>query len=84
MPRKMSQPMSEKAEEALRARIARNLEAAREAAGFSQAELARRTGMSRPHVIITEAGRCAPNIISLVKTCRALGIELDQIVGADR
>ncbi len=54
----------------------RALISARTTAGISQAELARRVGVTQPAIGRIEAGRTDPRIGTLAKTARALGYQL--------
>ena len=49
---------------------------AREKAGVSQAELARRIGSTQPAIARLEAGGCKPNMGTLSRIADALGLEL--------
>lgn len=52
---------------------ARLLRTARERAGLTQAELARRAGVSQPNVAAYETGRVSPAVSSLERLLRAAG-----------
>lgn len=54
----------------------RAIRAARQAAGISQAELARRIESSAPHVCALENGKANPTIGHLSQVAAALGMEL--------
>ena len=60
----------------------RRLRLLREKAGFSQAELARRSGIARPSIVRAEGGaREGLHAASLFKVARALGISVDRLIG---
>jgi transcriptional regulator with XRE-family HTH domain len=60
----------------------RRLRWLRERAGFSQAELARRSGVARPSIVRAECGlREGLHAASLFKVARALGISIDRLIG---
>lgn len=62
------------------------IRAARERAGLTQGELARRAGTSRPTVSAYEAGRKSPNLATVQRLLAALGAHLvaeDDIVFTD-
>jgi hypothetical protein len=67
---------------ALGARVAHRVCAAREALGWSVAELARRAGMAAPNVHRVEAGRHAPSPQTVARLAAALGVPLQQLVQA--
>lgn len=46
----------------------------REAAGLTQAELARRTGIHRPNIARVEAGRHTPSLETLTRLAEAMGV----------
>ena len=49
---------------------------ARERAGFTQADLARKAGTSRPAIARYEAGRASPRVETAQRCIEACGIEL--------
>ncbi len=53
----------------------------RDAAGWSQAETARRAGISRNTVVVTETGRTSPRLPTLRRLARALGVTVDDLLG---
>jgi ribosome-binding protein aMBF1 (putative translation factor) len=55
--------------------IAKNVRAARDRAGLSQAELGRRAGMVASVITRLESGAHFPSLMSLLKVAEALGIE---------
>lgn len=54
----------------------RMIKAARQAAGMSQAELARRLGVSQPMVSIYESGAREPSVVTLRRFARGLGLQV--------
>jgi ribosome-binding protein aMBF1 (putative translation factor) len=63
-------------EEVERMAIAHKLKELRQAAGLSQAQLAKRIGTKAPGVARMESGRFAPRIGALHKVASALGVRL--------
>jgi transcriptional regulator with XRE-family HTH domain len=57
-----------------------NLREARRAAGLSQEELAKRAGIDRPTISVYEHGKREPNMSTLVKLARALGVPAEALV----
>jgi transcriptional regulator with XRE-family HTH domain len=57
-----------------------NLREARRAAGLSQEELAKRAGIDRPTISGYEHGKREPNMSTLVKLARALGVPAEALV----
>lgn len=57
------------------------MRAAREKAGFSQAELARRAGVLQCMVNKWENGVCDPSIFSAICVTEVLGISIDEYIG---
>jgi transcriptional regulator with XRE-family HTH domain len=55
------------------------LERARRLAGLSRAELARRSGASRPTLAAYAAGRKSPNLVTAERVVAAAGFELDLV-----
>ncbi len=62
--------------------ITNQIRALRFAAGeMTQAELARRIGVTRQTVIAIEQGRYSPSLEAAFKIARALDVPLDQVFG---
>lgn len=61
--------------------LAQNLKALRKARGWSQADLAHRTGVHITHVSRVETGKYLPAIDFVMKTAKAFGVSLDQLLG---
>jgi DNA-binding XRE family transcriptional regulator len=61
-------------------RFARHLTRARRAAGFTQAELARRAHLARPYINQLEAAIREPSLVTLVKLARALKTTVGALV----
>jgi transcriptional regulator with XRE-family HTH domain len=57
-----------------------NLLEARLTAGLSQEELAERAGIDRPAISVYERGRREPNLSTIVKLARGLGISAEVLV----
>jgi transcriptional regulator with XRE-family HTH domain len=57
-----------------------NLREARRTAGLSQEELAKRAGIDRPTISVYEHGKREPNMSTLVKLARALGVPAEALV----
>ncbi len=53
------------------------------AAGLTQAELARRTGIHRPNIARVEAGRHTPSLETLAKIAEAMGVPATRIFSDD-
>ncbi len=65
-------------------RLGRRLRALRVAAGLTQAELARRTGIHRPNIARVEAGRHTPSLDTLARIAHAIGVSATQVLdGSD-
>lgn len=62
-----------------RSHLASSLQAAREAAGTTQAELARACGLSRATVSRLESGERLGNADTLLKIARALGTTVEDL-----
>lgn len=60
--------------------VARNLRRLRLRAGLSQVELCRKARINRRGFQVVEAGLALPRLDSLVRICRALNIELGDVV----
>ena len=56
------------------------LKALRLAAGLTQAELARRTGIHRPNIARVEAGRHTPSLETLSRIAHAIGVPTTQVL----
>ncbi|MBN1653778.1 MAG: helix-turn-helix transcriptional regulator [Deltaproteobacteria bacterium] len=54
--------------------LAARLKSLRQAAGLTQAELARRTGIHRPNIARVEAGRHTPSLETLTRLAAAIGV----------
>jgi DNA-binding XRE family transcriptional regulator len=63
-------------------RIGQRLRALRLAAGLTQAELARRTGIHRPNIARVEAGRHTPSIETLARIAAAMGVPTSRVLDA--
>ena len=61
---------------------ARLISRVREAAGFSQTELAARSGIDRSVLSAYEHGRRQPSVAALVRIAQAAGMELDLVPSA--
>ena len=68
--------LAEVDEEVERMALAHRLKSLREAAGLSQAELARRIGTKAPGIARMESGRFAPRFSVLHKIATALGVHM--------
>ena len=55
-------------------RLGARLRQLRKAAGLTQAELARRTGIHRPNIARVEAGRHTPSLETLARLASAIGV----------
>ncbi len=62
-------------------RLGRRLRELRMAAGLTQAELARRTGIHRPNIARVEAGRHTPSLDTLARIAHAIGVPTTQVLG---
>jgi ribosome-binding protein aMBF1 (putative translation factor) len=51
-------------------------------AGFTQIQLAAALETSQPHVARIESGRQEPNLSTLRKLAKALGVQLDELISA--
>lgn len=58
------------------------LRSRREAAGWSRAELAAASGISRRFVHKLEAGERQPSLETVLRVCRALGVGAGEVVDA--
>lgn len=70
--------MTEK--EVVRAVVAK-LRAERESQGISQAELSRKTGLSRSGIRHMEAGEVSPTLEFLLRVARVLEVKLSKLLG---
>jgi DNA-binding XRE family transcriptional regulator len=61
-------------------RLGQRLRALRLAAGLTQAELARRTGIHRPNIARVEAGRHTPSLETLARLAAAIGISTTRVL----
>jgi transcriptional regulator with XRE-family HTH domain len=59
------------------------LRAARERAGLSQEEIARRLGKSQPFLAKVETGERRLDLLEAFELCRVLGITLESVTPAD-
>ncbi|MCA9606566.1 MAG: helix-turn-helix transcriptional regulator [Myxococcales bacterium] len=55
-------------------RLGQRIRELRLAAGLTQAELARRTGIHRPNIARVEAGRHTPSLETLARLASAIGV----------
>lgn len=63
-------------------KVTNNIRALRFAAGeMTQADLARRIGVTRQTVIAIEQGRYSPSLEVAFKIARVLGVPLDEVFG---
>jgi transcriptional regulator with XRE-family HTH domain len=63
--------------------FARALRSAREACGWSQAEVAHRIGLSIEAYGRLERGRVLPRVSTLVRLAKVLGVPLDALLGLE-
>ncbi len=63
-------------------RLGARLRELRLAAGLTQAELARRTGIHRPNIARVEAGRHTPSLETLARIAGAIGVSTTQVLVA--
>jgi DNA-binding XRE family transcriptional regulator len=64
-------------------KLGARLKAFRLAAGLTQAELARRTGIHRPNIARVEAGRHTPSLETLSRIANAIGVSPTEVLSAD-
>ena len=64
-------------------RLGARLRELRLAAGLTQAELARRTGIHRPNIARVEAGRHTPSLETLSRMATAIGVPATQVLATD-
>jgi transcriptional regulator with XRE-family HTH domain len=60
--------------------VAERLFLYRDSAGWSQVELAKRAGISRTSVVLTESGQTAPRLPTLRRLARAFGVSVDEFL----
>ena len=60
-------------------KVTNTIRATREAAGMTQADLARRVGVSRQTLIAIEQGRYSPTLELAFQLSRAFGVGLDEL-----
>ena len=60
-------------------RVTNSVRAVREAAGMTQAELARQVGVTRQTLIAIEQGRYSPTLELAFQIARAFGVGLDEL-----
>ncbi len=60
-------------------RVTNSIRPLREAAGLTQAELAKQLGVTRQTLIAIEQGRYSPSLEFAFKLSRALGVGLDEV-----
>lgn len=60
-------------------KVTNSIRAVREAAGMTQAELARRVGVTRQTLIAIEQGRYSPTLELAFQLARAFGVRLDDL-----
>lgn len=65
------------------AKVGSRLRELRKAAGLTQAELARRTGIHRPNIARVEAGRHTPSLETLARIAAAIGVSATRVLSAD-
>ena len=58
-------------------RVANSLRALREAAGLTQAYVARRVGVTRQTLIAIEQGKYSPTLELAFQLCRVFGVRID-------
>jgi DNA-binding XRE family transcriptional regulator len=64
-------------------RLGARLRELRVAAGLTQAELARRTGIHRPNIARVEAGRHTPSLETLARLAKAIGVAPTRVLTED-
>ncbi len=64
-------------------RLGQRLKALRLAAGLTQAELARRTGIHRPNIARVEAGRHTPSLETIARLASAIGVSTTRVLSED-
>jgi len=65
------------------AKLGAKLRALRLAAGLTQAELARRTGIHRPNIARVEAGRHTPSLETLARLAHAIGVPTTRVLAEE-
>jgi len=78
--RSTSGPMSAALGDVDGVRLGQRLRALRLAAGLTQAELARRTGIHRPNIARVEAGRHTPSLETLARLAAAIGVSTTRVL----
>jgi DNA-binding XRE family transcriptional regulator len=68
---------------ALSGNLGERLRALRLAAGLTQAELARRTGIHRPNIARVEAGRHTPSLDTLNRLASAIGVPAARVLSGE-
>jgi transcriptional regulator with XRE-family HTH domain len=63
--------------------IATLVRTAREARGWSQTDLAERSGVSHSGISALEKGKGAPTMTTLRKLADALGVDVSQLIGSE-
>jgi len=58
-------------------RVANSLRSLREAAGLTQADVARRVGVTRQTLIAIEQGKYSPTLELAFQLCRVFGVRID-------
>ena len=61
-------------------RLGARIRELRLAAGLTQAELARRTGIHRPNIARVEAGRHTPSLETLARLASAIGVPTTRVL----
>jgi DNA-binding XRE family transcriptional regulator len=64
-------------------RLGARIRSLRLAAGLTQAELARRTGIHRPNIARVEAGRHTPSLETLARLASAIGVSTTRVITGD-
>jgi DNA-binding XRE family transcriptional regulator len=62
-------------------KLGKRIRELRLAAGLTQAELARRTGIHRPNIARVEAGRHTPSLETLARLATAIGVPTTRVLG---
>lgn len=65
------------------AKLGARIRALRLAAGLTQAELAKRTGIHRPNIARVEAGRHTPSLETLARLAQAIGVPTTRVLVGD-
>jgi transcriptional regulator with XRE-family HTH domain len=61
-------------------RFARNLKRARQAAGLTQAAVAREARLARPYLVQLERAKRQPSIVTVVKLAKVLGVPVTDLL----